>query len=173
MSGVWNHLLIFAVSDSFEPSRCFAALSLEATQRLLFCHWDIDAMHVVSALEPDYEERVPKHVENQRKMLSKNGPHGATGILVELLCASDQKFLQDFVWFATGHMYLPQRKFTITVEFNSREDRFKSEFALPAAHSCDMLVKFPAKAYDASREVLKEKLIKSIAHALVSKFDMK
>jgi HECT-domain (ubiquitin-transferase) len=176
MNGVGYHLLMFALLDSFEPSRCFAAMPLEATNRLLFCHWDIDPMDVVCALKPDYEAGVPKHVENQHKVLSKNGLHGAVetqGILVDLLCSSNQKFLQDFVWFATGHMYLPQRKFTITVEFNSREERFKSEFALPAAHSCDMIVKFPAKAYDASQEVLKQKLTLSIEDSLVTKFTMK
>jgi HECT-domain (ubiquitin-transferase) len=164
------------LSESFEPSRCFAALPLEATDRLLFCHWDIDAMDVVRALEPIYDaESSPKVVENQQKVLSKSGPPDemkTQGILVDLLCQSEQKFLRNFVWFATGYMYLPQQNFSIKVEFIS-EVGFTDESSLPVAHSCVMLVKFPAAAYDASRQVLEEKLVMSIENALVTKFDMK
>jgi hypothetical protein len=165
-------------SDSFEPACCFAPLSLEATNRLLFCHCDIDAMDVVRALEPVYEhdDVTPQDVKNQEKVLSKNKPPlelKKQGILVDVLCESDQKFLRDFVWFATGYMYLPQRNFTIKVEFNSTDERFRDELALPMAHTCDMLVKLPGKAYDASPTILQEKLIMSIKNALVMKFDMK
>jgi HECT-domain (ubiquitin-transferase) len=163
------------LSESFDPSRCFAGLPLEATNRLLFCHWDIDAMDVVRALEPIYAEYGPKLVVNQQKVLSKSGPPGemkTQGILVDLLCASEQKFLRDFVWFATGYMYLPQQNFSIKVEF-IYEEGFSDESSLPVAHTCVMLVKFPAAAYDASRQVLEEKLAESIANTLVTRFDVK
>lgn len=158
------------------PTRCFATMPIEALNQLLFCHQNIEAEEVINALVPCYCEFEDDAIvqTNQIIMLSEEEIAGEQkkrmkGILVDLLNDADPKFLGLFVWYATGFRYIPRSNFHIKVEFNDVE---MEDDSLPVAHTCDMLLKLPARAYDCNRELLLEKLNMCFSYASISLFDM-
>jgi len=139
----------------------------------------VKAEDVIAVLSVMYhaEQHPAEWISNQVKILEIISD-GLTGFLPELLRDLEEKdpdFPSKFVEYATGSPYLPHLEsnpdFKITIEFNSEDQDIKDPNSLPVAHSCINLVKFPATAYEGSKETLKEKLIYSLKNFENCTFD--
>jgi HECT-domain (ubiquitin-transferase) len=157
----------------------------DALNGLLFYQQGIVHEDVISALVPvyssiddlgsfiydsEYERQKQINLERQKRVLEIDGSDDQRkGILVDLLKAASQTFLEDFFWFSTGYTYVPRSDFQIKVEFNYCE---MNPDSLPVAHTCDMLIKLPGQVYDANRQVLEQNLKLSFESMHLATFDM-
>jgi hypothetical protein len=123
---------------------------------------------LISVLEcTDYSTK-RRLAETQKKIFYRDSVNeNESGFLKEILYELEKKqksIAGDFLEFATGSRYLPQRptecKFKIVIEFH---DEMESN-ALPMAHTCVKVVKFPSSAYDGKKDILHEKLVHALAN---------
>jgi HECT-domain (ubiquitin-transferase) len=167
-----------------EPMKCFCIIPPDALTKLCFCDQDFTSDDVIKALYPAYDDMKREDIDDktredicthhQQLILSicpkTNDRHG---ILVDVLrerCVSNNDYLRDFVSLVTGSSYIPRSDFKITIEFNYEEI---SELALPVAHTCVSILKFPGLAYDGDREVFEKKLDQSMEYAKCVGYDGK
>jgi hypothetical protein len=120
---------------------------------------------LLSVIEvPDYSE-LELVATVQRKIFYRDSVTGdESGFLKDMLPEMEKEeehinIAGDFLEFATGSRYLPQRptecNFKIVIEFHNT----MSYKALPEAHTCVKVVKFPSSAYDGDKETFREKLL--------------
>jgi hypothetical protein len=174
----------------------FGDVPLEAVDLMFFAQEGISAEDVIAVLVPEYDpsfgpDCLAKQKEIIRMAKTADGTEIAEGLLPDILrdgarpdCPSED-LPRRLVSFITGYRFLPRRHgnrdFKIIVEFNSEKETKKDDDilpvahggSLPAAHTCDNTIKFPALAYDGNREILEQKIDQTLTETEANEFSGK
>jgi len=134
----------------------FRIMPLKVVTTLGFSNPKITADDLIAVLkraEQEFAQFAKESLRSQKMFFEET--------LKNVLRASDESFLKDFVSFTTGLKFLPcegagNPRSVILIEFSH-----SNEEQLPYSHTCDNAIVFPCHAYNCSEEMLKSKLEKS------------